>query len=85
LFTDHEKDNDKYEIIEEILGKLVNPIFRLMEMHEKDIPQLMQTPVRKCSIIEALQEHDKCSEFDNTGEVCNNLVKIPPNSIIFNI
>lgn len=75
MFADHEKDNDKYEIIEEILGKLVNPISGLMEMHDKSIAQLFQTPARECSNIEALQEHDKCSEFNTTGEVCNNLVK----------
>jgi hypothetical protein len=75
LFIDRVEDNDKYEIIKEILDKFEhqNPISNLKGIHNDEFPQLQQKPAKKCPNTEFLQKHIVCSIFNTTNEVCTYL------------
>jgi len=80
LFTDPAEDNEKYEIINEILNKLEyqNPISGFREIYNNEYPQLQQKAAKKCSNTEIPQKHNECS-ISNTytfNVVCTYLVKI---------
>jgi hypothetical protein len=79
LFTDPVEDNDKYEIIKEILDKLKhqNPISYLTGIHNDEFLQLHQKPAKGCPDTEVLQKHNERSIISNTtNEVCTYLVPI---------
>lgn len=78
LFTDPAEDNDKYEIINEILNNLEhqNPISGFREIHSNEYPQLHQKAAKKCSNTEIPQNHNECSLSNTFNVVCTSLVKI---------
>ncbi|XP_060845143.1 uncharacterized protein LOC132924717 [Rhopalosiphum padi] len=68
IFSNPVEDNDKYEIIEEILDKLKhqNPIPYLIGIHNDEFLQLHQKPAKGCPNTEVLQKHNACSIISNT-------------------
>ncbi|XP_025191195.1 high mobility group protein 20A-like [Melanaphis sacchari] len=64
------EDDNKYEIIEEILDKLEqkNPISSLKENHNKEFPQLFQKATKACSNTKVLQKHVECNISNTTNE-----------------
>ncbi|XP_050063169.1 uncharacterized protein LOC126552502 [Aphis gossypii] len=63
MFSNLAEDNDKYEIINEILNKIKhqNPISGFREIHNNEYPQLHQKAAKKCSSTKIPQKHNECS------------------------
>ncbi|XP_026819400.1 high mobility group protein 20A-like [Rhopalosiphum maidis] len=67
IFSNPIEDNDKYEIIKEILNKLKhqNPIYYPMGINNDEFLQLHQKPAKGDPNIEVLQKHNECSIISN--------------------